>query len=217
MKRTPELRLLTSQHANPRNPRKITPAQLEQLLKSLEKYGDLGGIVFNRRTGHLVGGHQRLAAFRLAEVPAHVTERLKKPDSQGTVAWGWVVIDNTRYAYREVDWPESAEAVANLAANKLGGDWDDALLKSIVADLAPNTDLDGTGFSADEIARLMATNNEPRTPAGPRVSDEEYSLFELIMRHENKRRWVAVLDALRTEHNVKTLEDAIMIICDDYE
>ncbi len=42
------------------NPRTISDDQLERLKKSLEEFGDLSGIVFNRQTGNLVGGHQRL-------------------------------------------------------------------------------------------------------------------------------------------------------------
>lgn len=42
------------------NPRKISADQLKNLKKSIEEFGDLSGIVFNRRTGNVVGGHQRL-------------------------------------------------------------------------------------------------------------------------------------------------------------
>lgn len=45
--------------ANPENPRTITDAKLLQLKRSMERFGDLSGIVFNRRSGNLGGGHQR--------------------------------------------------------------------------------------------------------------------------------------------------------------
>lgn len=45
---------------NPKNPRKVTEAKLAQLKRSLEEFGDLGGVVWNRRTKRLVSGHQRL-------------------------------------------------------------------------------------------------------------------------------------------------------------
>lgn len=211
------VRLITSQHRNPRNPRKITPAELDRLKKSLEQFGDLGGVVLNRRTGHLVGGHQRVAAFNLAEVPAQIVETMKKPDSQGTVAWGWIIIDNNRYTYREVDWDEAKEKVANLAANKIGGEWDDLQLKSIMADLAPTTDLDGTGFSAEEITKLMATVDPRPGTKKPGISGNEFSLFELVMKHTNKERFASCLDAIRTENNLPTLEDSIMFLVDQYE
>jgi hypothetical protein len=215
----PDMRLLTSSHNNPKNPRKITPESLDRLKKSLEKFGDLGGIVLNRRTGQLVGGHQRVAAFKLAEVPATIVESLKKPDKQGTVAWGWIIIDGNRFTYREVDWSPETEAVANLAANKIAGEWDDIQLKSIMADLAPSTDLDGTGFSADEIARLMATPEPTRPPTAPKpgISGNDFSLFELVMRHENKERFAACLDEIRKDNKLGTLEEAIMFLVEQYE
>ena len=213
----PDMRLLTSSHNNPKNPRKITPDALDRLKKSLEKFGDLGGIVLNRRTGRLVGGHQRIAAFKLAEVPATIVESLKRPDKQGTVAWGWIIIDGNRFTYREVDWTEETEAVANLAANKIAGEWDDLQLKAIMADLAPNTDLDGTGFTADEIARLMATPEPRPTKPTPGISGNEFSLFELVMQHSNKERFTACLDEIRTDNKLGTLEEAIMFLVEQYE
>jgi hypothetical protein len=49
---------------SPRNPRVMSEWQRQALKKSLSKFGDLGGIVVNRRSGQLVGGHQRVEAFR---------------------------------------------------------------------------------------------------------------------------------------------------------
>lgn len=55
--------LIRSLRAALYNPRKITDAQLVALKKAMREYGDLSGIVVNRRTGHLVGGHQRVKGF----------------------------------------------------------------------------------------------------------------------------------------------------------
>ena len=45
---------------NPRNPRKLSPEKLKMLKESLLEFGDLGCIIFNRKSQSLVGGHQRL-------------------------------------------------------------------------------------------------------------------------------------------------------------
>ena len=42
------------------NPRKISKSAKEKLKKSLKKYGILQPFIVNKRTGNLVGGHQRL-------------------------------------------------------------------------------------------------------------------------------------------------------------
>ncbi len=48
----------------PYNPRAIDASSLEALKASLGTFGDLSGITFNERTGHLVTGHQRVRALR---------------------------------------------------------------------------------------------------------------------------------------------------------
>ena len=53
---------------NKKNPRKITAKQKEALKKSIEEFGDLGGLIFNKQTNSLVGGHQRRDALKGATI-----------------------------------------------------------------------------------------------------------------------------------------------------
>lgn len=50
---------------NPYNPKRHSDAQVKQQLKNLKSNGYLGGIVYNRQTGHLVDGHRRVMAMDL--------------------------------------------------------------------------------------------------------------------------------------------------------
>jgi DNA modification methylase len=50
--------------AAPYNPRKISAEALKGLSESLQRYGLVQPIVWNRRTRHVVGGHQRLIALK---------------------------------------------------------------------------------------------------------------------------------------------------------
>ncbi len=136
--------------ANPKNPRKVTPAKLKALKRSLEEFGDLGGFVFNRRSGMLVGGHQRAKVFpknaKVVIEQSHATATEK-----GTIAAGYVEIKGERFSYREVDWDEDREKAANIAANKGAGEWDPANLGDWFKDLAAHGfDLDLTMFDASE-------------------------------------------------------------------
>lgn len=156
---------------NPKNPRRISEEQLRQLAKSVREFGDLGGFVWNRRLKRLVGAHQRQKVMPPAS--QIVVERTyKKPTAQGTVAEGYVLLEGERFAYREVDWPESKDTAANLAANQHGGDfqWMDvsAMLKELNAQ---QYDLDLLGFNPDELHNLIA--GEWRPP------EQEASLPEL--------------------------------------
>lgn len=48
-------------HAAAYNPRKITPEAAKLLKENLKRVGLLGGVIWNRTTGNLVSGHQRVA------------------------------------------------------------------------------------------------------------------------------------------------------------
>jgi hypothetical protein len=68
----------------------------------MARFGDLSGIVWNSRTGHLVAGHQRVAELR----------------RRGAVLEGGAVVAaGERFPVRVVDWPLADEQAANLAAN----------------------------------------------------------------------------------------------------
>ncbi len=90
------------------NPRRISDRAMRGLRASLERFGELGGIVYNKRSGSLVGGHQRVKAL---------------------AAMG---IDDAEV--RVVDLPVAEEKAANLALNHpgIGGEWDDALLAVVL-------------------------------------------------------------------------------------
>ena len=90
------------------NPRRISDRAMKGLRASLERFGELGGIVFNKRTGRLVGGHQRVKALAAMGVK----------DAE----------------VRVVDLPVAEEKAANLALNHpgIGGEWDEALLAVVL-------------------------------------------------------------------------------------
>lgn len=95
---------------NPRNPRGIKKKASKGLRKSLEKYGDLSGITFNRKTGRLVCGHQRVRELQ---------------GLGGQYRDGAIWVGEKSYAVRIVDWDEKTEREANVAANneEIQGDW----------------------------------------------------------------------------------------------
>lgn len=136
---------------NPKNPRTISESKLEMLKKSLNEFGDLSGIVFNRTTKHLVGGHQRTKVFN-DSTEIVFTKKYKNPTRTGTVAEGHIMIDGERFSYREVKWPVKKEKAANIAANKGAGEWDMAQLGSWMRDLEEDAvfDVDLTMFDASE-------------------------------------------------------------------
>ena len=73
---------------DPANPNRMGAEDKARMLKSLAEFGDLSGIIINRRTGMLVGGHQRADVLKdgILEV-----EDLVKPEPDGTVGRGWLL------------------------------------------------------------------------------------------------------------------------------
>lgn len=136
---------------NNKNPRKISEKKKSSLKKSLLKFGDLGGIVFNKKTGNLVGGHQRRNALNGASIK--IVNKYETPTKTGTIADGFAIIDGEKYSYREVSWDHKTEMEALLSANKNQAEWDKDLLKLAVIDL-PDIDLEIAGFDDMEIQSL---------------------------------------------------------------
>ena len=83
------------------NPRDITPENKKRLRQSIESFGLIGAPIYNRRTHHVVGGHQRLSAldaimnradYELDVIEVDLSEKdevrlnvaLNNPDLQGT-------------------------------------------------------------------------------------------------------------------------------------
>ena len=118
----------------PYNPRTITPEAAEALQTSLAEFGDVSGLVWNRRTGHLVAGHQRMDALR------------QKHGKKLALRGGAVVTPNgERFPVRVVSWPEDKEKAANLAANSpfLAGSFDSGGLEAVLAELNAADGLSG--------------------------------------------------------------------------
>ncbi len=128
------------------NPRKITGKELDMLGKSMKEFGDLSGIVFNVRTGHLIGGHQRIKHLR----PEWEIVKEECQDNLGTVAQGFIKTPFGDWIYREVDWPEKKEKAAMVAANRHGGEFDTPMLDEILADL-DDIDSELLGFSEEDL------------------------------------------------------------------
>ena len=127
---------------NEDNPRNISAKAKKGLRKSLERFGDISGITFNKRTGRLVCGHQRVQELR---------------GLGGEYRDGAIWVGDEKHAVRVVDWAEKLESEANVAANNgaIQGDWSDGIgdfLLDIQAGMSAE-DFEGLGF--DELANRL--------------------------------------------------------------
>jgi len=115
----------------PYNPRKIADKELAKLKRSISEFGYVEPIVWNKRTGFVVGGNQRLKILRELAI--------EEVD---------VVV---------VDLDDAKEKALNVALNKISGEWDFPKLKDVLTDIdTGDFDIELTGFDLDEIADLIA-------------------------------------------------------------
>ena len=150
---------LTRLTADENNPRTISAKQLAALRGAMEKFGDLSGVVYNRRTKKLVGGHQRMKWFRTVAQDVVITKKYTKPTRTGTVAEGYIDVQGERYGYREVDWDKKTASTALLAANKHGGDWDDDLLQKTLESF-DESDIVMAGFTNQALSTLQTKSSK---------------------------------------------------------
>jgi DNA modification methylase len=116
---------------NPRKDLKPGDPEYEKLKKSIETFGYVEPIIWNKRTGNIVGGHQRLKIL---------LER------------GYTKIECV-----VVDLDDTQEKALNVALNKVSGEWDLPKLADLISELDSELfDISLTGFDAAEIEDLFS-------------------------------------------------------------
>jgi DNA modification methylase len=116
---------------NPRKDLKPGDPEYEKLKKSMETFGYVEPIVWNKRSGHVVSGHQRLKILQ----------------NQGETEIECVV----------VDLDETEEKALNVALNKISGEWDLPKLADLISELDSELfDISLTGFDVAEIEDLFS-------------------------------------------------------------
>lgn len=112
--------------------------EYEKLKRSITQFGYIDPIIWNERTGSIVGGHQRYK----------------------------ILVDQgeTELCVSVVDLDEIQEKALNLALNKISGDWDEYKLVELLRELQlEGIDLSITGFDEGELDTLIVALSEPDT------------------------------------------------------
>lgn len=120
---------------NPRIDLQAEDEAYKSLEKSIDAFGYVAPIIWNERTGNVVGGHQRLKIL------------LAKGYSEVEVSC--------------IDLSEEDEKLLNLALNKITGRWDMDKLEELLADIQDSgSDLLLSGFSQEELDDILTDIQE---------------------------------------------------------
>jgi len=115
---------------NPRKDLQPGDEEYEKLLRSIEEFGYVEPIIWNERTGNIVGGHQR---FKILKQLGH-----------------------TEIPCVIINLDEQREKALNVALNKISGEFDLPLLSDLLYELSSDGfDVSLTGFDMAEIDRLF--------------------------------------------------------------
>lgn len=131
---------------NPRKDLKPGDAEYEKLRRSIEEFGYVEPVIWNERTGNIVGGHQRFK----------VLKQLGYTEVQCVV----------------VDLDEQREKALNVALNKIGGEFEMDLLAALMYDLQEEgMDVTLTGYDLFEVDKMLQQQSKkPGT-----VSEDDFN------------------------------------------
>lgn len=130
-----EIERLKPAKYNPRKELKPGDAEFEKLKNSITEFGYVEPVIWNKKTGNVVGGHQRLSVLK------HLGEK-----SVDCIV---------------VDMDLQKEKALNIALNKISGQWDVPLLTDLLKDLDESGfNVTLTGFDANELDDLFKDDIE---------------------------------------------------------
>lgn len=190
-----ELVKISSIKNNPNNPRIIKDDKFRKLVNSINEFPEmlkLRPIVVNE-DNVVLGGNMRLKACLeagLTEVYIIQASELT-PEQQDE----FIIKDNIGYG--EWDW------------DNLANSWDAQQLQ--------DWGLDVWVSSNDSLLEDDTEDIEETTSSAPKITDEGYSLFEIVMLHENKLELLDLLNQIKREFLFEKLEDSIMEIIRIYK
>jgi hypothetical protein len=181
---------------NDNNPRVIKNEKFNKLVKSIKEFPEMLEVrpIVVDENNIVLGGNMRLRACKEAG--------LKE-----------VFIINFN------DLSEDKKNEFIIKDNVGFGDWDFDMLKTEwEQEYLTEWGLDIT-FGNEDYFNVDgdSTGSDSGDKPSPRASDDEYTLYEIILMYDNKIRLLQVLNEIKLEHNLEKQEDAIMTLVNFYK
>lgn len=175
---------ITEVKPNEENPRYIKEARFEKLVKSLKEFPEMATVrpIVVNKDMVVLGGNMRLKAMQEA---------------------GWKEVP-----VEVVDWSEEQQREFIIKDNVGFGEWEwDALANEWDAPQLTDWGLDVWTGEADMFD--VDGDTEPEG-SSPKASDDGYSVFELVMLHDNKLKLLEALNSIKNNYLFEKQEEALM-------
>ena len=178
--------------------------QINQIVASIKKFGFTNPILVDKNN-EVIAGHGRLEAAKrieLKSVPCIILNDLTEKQKIAYAIADNKIALNTNFNY-------------------------DVLEKELLK--LEREDLEVTGFSFDELETLVGdlaleeydagdysyvSSNE--SYGGSVRSGDDYVVYEIIVKKENKDKIIDTLELIRKEGNLETISDAFLVLIDYY-
>lgn len=181
------------------NPRTISKEGRQALKKSIKSFGVVGGIIWNEKTGTLVGGHQKI----------NILDELNKYNSETQE-------NDYKLKVEVINVDEKTEKELNITLNNpnVGGEWDYDLLREIL----PDVDYRKAGLTEEDLS-LIGIDFTLQTDNEIDLADELNALSAPIYENreaEKEMRKEAVREMKKqiqdnAEDKVKDMESYVMV------
>ena len=167
-----EIKKLTELKPAPYNPRQSNAEQEKQLKSSLEKFGVVEPIIFNKQTGYIVGGHFRIRELKklgYKEIECVIVDLNEADEKElnirlnaNTGSWDWDELANNWDSELLSDWgleipgfePKILEAEEDDFAVPDGGTETDIVVGDLF-EIGEHRLLCGDSTDSDAVAKLM--------------------------------------------------------------
>lgn len=174
---------------NPRVDLQDGDPEFESLKRSMDEFGYVDPLVWNSRSGNLVGGHQRLKVLL-----ARGVKRVK---------------------VSVVDLDDRREKALNLALNRISGEWDRPKLQEVFEQFKGDAEFQTlSGFTDEDIALLL--DDDPPPGAGGDGDDDEVEMVTFKATAEQAETIRRAIEKLSSVQDGISEGRALELISADY-
>jgi hypothetical protein len=175
------------------NPRYIRDEKFQMLVKSMKEFSSMAAvkpIVINAKN-EILGGNMRFRAaqeLKWTEIPVIVATFESEAEEKE-----FMIKDNTHFGEWDTDVLANEWADVNLL------DWGVTI-----------------GFASNDYLNLDGNGSAPKDTHAPRATDDDYSVFEVVMQHDKKLKLIAALTRVKDDHGLDKTEDALVLLAETY-